>query len=86
MKSVLTDALKDEDISCVEVDLVSCERSEYTEQKLHTLQSLLAVETTIYNLKIIVENYSKMLRETDASDVTGERLLSLSIPLVELNF
>lgn len=80
LKSVITSTIKDEFISNVLVDLVTCDESEYTEQRLQTLQCLLGAETSIYNLKVIVENYSKMLRETKASDVTGKRLVDWIIP------
>ena len=69
LKFVMTAGMKDE--SHVLVDLM-CEESDYSEQKLQTFQCLLGAETSIYNLKIIVEKYSKILSEIDASDVTGK--------------
>jgi hypothetical protein len=72
LKSVMTASINDESMSHVLVDLMMSEESDYNEQKLQTLQCLLGVETSIYNLKVIVENYSKMLGEIDASNVTGK--------------
>ena len=74
LKSVMTAGMKDE--SHVLVDLM-CEESDYSEQKLQTFQCLLGAETSIYNLKIIVEKYSKILTQIDASDVTGKGWITL---------
>ncbi|CAB3985051.1 E3 ubiquitin- ligase listerin [Paramuricea clavata] len=72
LKSVMTASINDESMSHFLVDLMMSEERDYNEQKLQTLQCLLGVETSIYNLKVIVENYSKMLGEIDASNVTGQ--------------
>ena len=74
LKSAMSDSMGDECMSHVLVDLIMCEESDYNEQKLQTLQCLIGAETSIYNLKIVVENYSKMLGDTDANNITGKGL------------
>ena len=73
LKSVMTDSIKNEFISHVLADFILCEECDYSEQKLQTLQCLIGAESSIYNLKIVVEKYSKMLSDIDAINVTGRR-------------
>ena len=61
LKSVMAAGMKDEAMQYVLVDVMVCENDDYSEQKLQTLQCLLEVESSIYNLTVIVEKYSHML-------------------------
>lgn len=60
------------DESLVIEDFMLSNENDYSEERLHTLQCLLSVETSIYSLKVIVEKYSKILRDIDFTNVTGK--------------
>lgn len=74
LKSLMTAGTGDEYMSHVLVDLMMSDELDHNEQKLQTLQCLIGAETSIYNLKIMVENYSKMLGNIDGSHVKGKIL------------
>lgn len=69
LKSVMIASTRDE--SHVLVDLMMSDDLGHSEQSLQTLQCLIGAESSIYNLKVTVENYSKMLCGIDTSNVKG---------------
>ena len=70
LKSVMNASSGDE--SHVLVDLMMSDDLGHSEQSLQTLQCLIGAESSIYNLKVTVENYSKMLGGIDTSNVKGK--------------
>ncbi|XP_028412212.1 E3 ubiquitin-protein ligase listerin-like [Dendronephthya gigantea] len=71
LKASISASLKKKKLSDILSDLLVCEKGDHSEQQLQTMQCLLQEDTSIYNLKLTVECYSKMLREIDSSDMTG---------------
>ena len=69
LKSVMNASTGDE--SHVLVDLMMSDDLGHSEQSLQTFQCLIGAESSIYNLKVTVENYSKMLGGIDTSNVEG---------------
>ena len=74
LKSLMSASSGDECMSHVVVDLMMSEELGHNEEKLQTLQCLIGAETSIYNLKVTVENYSKMLEDYHGSNVKGKVL------------
>lgn len=75
LKTVVAASVKKEELLDVLSDLLMCEKSDLSEQQLQTMECLLEEDTSIYNLKLTVECYSKMLREIESGDMTGKGLV-----------
>lgn len=74
LKSVIVGCQTDQTTNAQLDTLITTCQTEHRQCAMHTLQVLLASDTSIYNLKVIVESYNKKWKSTEASDSLGKNM------------